>query len=249
MKVTLTGTATSRARRTVHRAAMALAVAGAALWVTETQAQVVAMTIEQNSEAVERTVDRSVPSEADGSAVVAARLQRQVVDYPTSEAPGTVVVDTPHTYLYFVLGGGRAIRYGIGVGRDGFTWSGTKTIERKSEWPDWLPPADMLERQPYLPRFMAGGPGNPLGARAMYLSGSVYRIHGTNKPSSIGQHVSSGCIRMLNEDVIDLYGRTRIGTKVVVLPMTMTHRQVSQSTALPIAIARIHEATFAPSLH
>ena len=109
-----------------------------------------------------------------------------------------------------MLGGGKAIRYGVGVGREGFTWSGVKTVERKSEWPDWLPPADMLARQPYLPRFMAGGPGNPLGARAMYLSGSVYRIHGTNKPSSIGQHVSSGCIRMLNQDVIDLYSeRTR----------------------------------------
>src|SRR6202035_2659053 len=151
-------------------------------------------------------------------AELAAQLRRQVVAYPTSEGPGTVVIDTPHTYLYFVLGGGKAIRYGIGVGRDGFTWSGTKTIERKSEWPDWIPPPDMLQRQPYLPRFMAGGPGNPLGARAMYLSGTVFRIHGTNKPSSIGTHVSSGCIRMLNADVIDLYERARIGTKVVVLP-------------------------------
>jgi lipoprotein-anchoring transpeptidase ErfK/SrfK len=152
-----------------------------------------------------------------------ARLRRQIVNYTTPEAPGTIIIDTPNTYLYFVLGSGKAIRYGVGVGREGFTWSGVKTVERKSEWPDWLPPADMLARQPYLPRFMAGGPGNPLGARAMYLSGSVYRIHGTNKPSSIGQHVSSGCIRMLNEDVIDLYGRTQIGTKVVVLPMNHHH--------------------------
>jgi lipoprotein-anchoring transpeptidase ErfK/SrfK len=162
-----------------------------------------------------------------------ARLRRQVVNYATPEAPGTIIIDTPNTHLYFVLGGGKAIRYGVGVGREGFTWSGVKTVERKSEWPDWLPPADMLVRQPYLPRFMAGGPGNPLGARAMYLSGSVYRIHGTNKPSSIGQHVSSGCIRMLNEDVIDLYGRTHVGTKVVVLPMS--HRQIAMASVLPAA--------------
>ena len=163
---------------------------------------------------------------------VRADLRRQVVSYPSNEAPGTIIVDTPHTYLYFVLGGGKAIRYGVGVGREGFTWSGVKTIERKSEWPDWLPPADMLARQPYLPRFVAGGPGNPLGARAMYLSGSVYRIHGTNKPSSIGQRVSSGCIRMLNEDVVDLYARARVGTKVIVLPMG--HRQVAMAS-LPSA--------------
>jgi lipoprotein-anchoring transpeptidase ErfK/SrfK len=161
-----------------------------------------------------------------------SRLQRQIVIYPTAEAAGTIIIDTPNTYLYFVLGGGKAIRYGVGVGREGFTWSGVKTIERKSEWPDWLPPADMLARQPYLPRFVAGGPGNPLGARAMYLGGSVYRIHGTNKPSSIGQRVSSGCIRMLNEDVVDLYARARVGTKVIVLPMG--HRQVAMAS-LPSA--------------
>jgi lipoprotein-anchoring transpeptidase ErfK/SrfK len=121
------------------------------------------------------------------------------------------------------------VRYGIGVGRDGFTWSGIKAIERKSEWPDWIPPADMLQRQPYLPRFMAGGPGNPLGARAMYLSGTVYRIHGTNAPHTIGKHVSSGCIRMVNEDVIDLYSRTHVGTKVVVLPMGQRHIAQTES--------------------
>jgi lipoprotein-anchoring transpeptidase ErfK/SrfK len=141
------------------------------------------------------------------------------VEYPTREAPGTIVIDTPNTYLYYVLGGGKAIRYGIGVGREGFTWSGVKAIERKAEWPDWIPPTDMLQRQPYLPRFMAGGPGNPLGARAMYIGGTVYRIHGTNAPTTIGKQVSSGCIRMLNEDVIDLYARVNVGTKVVVLPM------------------------------
>jgi len=152
-----------------------------------------------------------------------ARLKRQVVDYPTREAAGTVIIDTPHTYLYLVLGNGKAIRYGIGVGRDGFTWSGIQSIARKTEWPDWNPPADMLKRQPYLPRFMAGGPGNPLGARAMYLGNTVYRIHGTNNPSTIGGHVSSGCIRMTNEDVTDLYDRVQLGAKVVVLPMTSHH--------------------------
>ena len=159
-------------------------------------------------------------------------LRRQEVSFATKEPAGTLIVDTPHTYLYYVLGNGRAIRYGVRVGRDGFTWAGVQKISRKAEWPDWHPPSEMIDRQPYLPRFMAGGPGNPLGARAMYLSGSVYRIHGTNKPSSIGQHVSSGCIRMLNEDVIDLYARTHVGTKVIVLPMG--HRQVALAS-LPSA--------------
>jgi lipoprotein-anchoring transpeptidase ErfK/SrfK len=146
------------------------------------------------------------------------RFRRQIVAYDSREAPGTIIIDTPHTYLYYVLGGGRAIRYGIGVGRDGFTWSGTQSIARKQEWPDWHPPAEMIERQPYLPRMMAGGPGNPLGARAMYLGSTVYRIHGTNAPATIGQHVSSGCIRLTNEDIIDLFNRTTLGAKVVVLP-------------------------------
>jgi lipoprotein-anchoring transpeptidase ErfK/SrfK len=155
------------------------------------------------------------------------RFKRQIVTYPTSEAPGTVVIDTPNTHLYLVLGDGKALRYGIGVGREGFTWAGTKTVEKKAEWPDWHPPQEMLERQPYLPRMMAGGPGNPLGARAMYLSGSVYRIHGTNAPDTIGQRVSSGCIRLTNDDVVDLYNRVKVGAKVVVLPMTdhrISHR-------------------------
>jgi lipoprotein-anchoring transpeptidase ErfK/SrfK len=148
-----------------------------------------------------------------------ARFKRQMVSYYTTEAPGTIIIDTPNTYLYLVLGNGRAMRYGIGVGREGFTWAGTQTISKKAEWPDWFPPAEMIARQPYLPRFMAGGPSNPLGARAMYLGGTVYRIHGTNAPSTIGQHVSSGCIRLVNEDVTDLYSRVTVGTKVVVLPM------------------------------
>jgi lipoprotein-anchoring transpeptidase ErfK/SrfK len=165
-------------------------------------------------------VQQTPQLEEDADAVeMPARFKRQVVAYSGSEAPGTVIVDTPNTYLYFVLGGGRAIRYGIGVGREGFTWSGVQQISKKSEWPDWHPPADMLARQPYLPRFMAGGPGNPLGARAMYLGSSIYRIHGTNNPSTIGGRVSSGCIRMTNDDVADLYSRVNIGTKVIVKPM------------------------------
>jgi lipoprotein-anchoring transpeptidase ErfK/SrfK len=154
------------------------------------------------------------------AADVPGRLARQVVDYASHEAPGTVVIDTGNTFLYIVLNGGQAMRYGIGVGREGFAWSGEQAVARKSEWPDWRPPADMLSRQPYLPRFMAGGPGNPLGARAMYLGETEYRIHGTNKPDTIGKRVSSGCIRLTNEDVADLYDRVKIGAKVIVLPAT-----------------------------
>jgi lipoprotein-anchoring transpeptidase ErfK/SrfK len=146
-------------------------------------------------------------------------LRRQIVNYIGHEQPGTVIVDTPNTYLYYVLAGGKAVRYGIGVGREGFTWSGVKLVDHKAEWPDWNPPAEMIQRQPYLPRFMAGGPSNPLGARAIYLGGTLYRIHGTNAPSTIGKRVSSGCIRMLNEDIIDLCARVNPGTRVVVLPM------------------------------
>jgi len=146
------------------------------------------------------------------------RLRRAVVAFGTTQAPGTIIIDTGNTTLYYVLGQGRAIRYGVGVGRDGFTWAGVQTISRKAEWPDWHPPAEMIARQPYLPRFMAGGPGNPLGARAMYLGTSQYRIHGTNDPSTIGKFVSSGCIRLTNEDVADLFSRVDVGTKVVVLP-------------------------------
>jgi lipoprotein-anchoring transpeptidase ErfK/SrfK len=149
---------------------------------------------------------------------LAPALRLQVVAYSGNEPAGTVVIDTPHTYLYLTLGDGKALRYGIGVGRQGFTWSGTETISRKAEWPDWIPPADMVARQPYLPRWVGGGPGNPLGARALYLGNTDYRIHGTNDPTSIGKRVSSGCIRMRDADVIDLYNRVGVGTKVVVLP-------------------------------
>ena len=140
------------------------------------------------------------------------------MDFKTKEPAGTIIVDTPHTYLYLILGGGKALRYGIGVGREGFTWSGTERISRMKEWPDWFPPPEMIERQPYLPRMMAGGPGNPLGARALYLGHTLYRIHGTNQPSTIGQTVSSGCIRLLNTDIEDLYSRVQVGNRVVVLP-------------------------------
>ncbi|MGE5157426.1 MAG: L,D-transpeptidase family protein [Gemmatimonas sp.] len=153
-----------------------------------------------------------------GPAQLAPNLRRQEVSFVTTEPPGTIVVDTPHTYLYYILGNGRAIRYGVRVGREGFTWTGVQKITRKKEWPDWYPPSEMIGRQPYLPRFMAGGPGNPLGARAMYLGNTVYRIHGTNQPSTIGHFVSSGCIGMLNEDVEDLFNRVKVGTRVVVLP-------------------------------
>jgi lipoprotein-anchoring transpeptidase ErfK/SrfK len=215
----------------LQNTAIALVIGTTVRWSTAAQSQTMAMTSESNAVAsIFREVmpDRSRNNDADIDSLTASRLRRQIVPYVTAEAPGTIVIDTPNTYLYFVLGGSKAIRYGIGVGREGFTWSGVKTIERKSEWPDWVPPAEMLQRQPYLPRFMAGGPGNPLGARAMYLSGTVYRIHGTNAPDTIGKHVSSGCIRMLNDDVTDLYGRAQVGTKVVVLPME--RRRFAQST-------------------
>jgi lipoprotein-anchoring transpeptidase ErfK/SrfK len=145
------------------------------------------------------------------------QYEKQSVDYPTDEPAGTVVVDTPNKFLYLVEGGGKALRYGIGVGRPGFTWAGTKTITAKKEWPDWRPPADMLQRRPDLPRYMPGGEDNPLGARAMYLGSSLYRIHGSNEPWTIGTNVSSGCIRMRNQDVEDLYDRVKVGTKVVVI--------------------------------
>ena len=146
------------------------------------------------------------------------QFRRTLVDYYTKEPAGTIIIDTPNTYLYLVLGQGKALRYGIGVGREGFTWSGAERISRKAEWPDWNPPEEMIERQPYLPRFMAGGDGNPLGARALYLGDTIYRIHGTNQPSTIGTFVSSGCIRLTNEDITDLHSRVKVGTRVVVLP-------------------------------
>jgi lipoprotein-anchoring transpeptidase ErfK/SrfK len=145
------------------------------------------------------------------------QYEKQTVDYPTDQPAGTIVVDTPNKFLYLVEGGGKALRYGIGVGKPGFTWAGVKTITAKKEWPDWRPPSDMLQRRPDLPRYMPGGEDNPLGARAMYLGSTLYRIHGSNEPWTIGTNVSSGCIRMRNQDVEDLYERVKVGTKVVVI--------------------------------
>jgi lipoprotein-anchoring transpeptidase ErfK/SrfK len=150
------------------------------------------------------------------SANLSAEYQRQAVFYRSQYVPGTIVIDTPGRHLYLIQSETRAMRYGIGVGRDGFTWNGILQISRKAEWPDWHPPPEMIQRQPYLPRFMAGGPGNPLGARAMYLGNTVYRIHGTNAPETIGHAVSSGCFRLVNDDVVDLYARVAVGTKVIV---------------------------------
>jgi lipoprotein-anchoring transpeptidase ErfK/SrfK len=184
----------------------------------------------------------AAPGQGDEDAALDPRLQKQIVDYPSREAPGTVIIDTPHTFLYFVLGDGKAIRYGIGVGREGFTWSGVKNVVRKAEWPDWYPPAEMVARQPYLPRMTAGGPGNPLGARAMYIGGTEYRIHGTNDPTTIGKHVSSGCIRLTNDDVEDLYSRVQIGAKVIVLPQNGTG-DVAQRQAIPERVSSYASAT------
>ena len=168
-----------------------------------------------------------------GPAQLPPHLRRQEVAFATKEPAGTIVVDTANTHLYYVLGGGRAIRYGVRVGRDGFTWNGVQKVSRKAEWPDWHPPTEMIERQPYLPRFMAGGPGNPLGARAMYLGSTIYRIHGTNQPSTIGKFVSSGCIGMLNEDVSDLFERAKVGTRVVVMPGGAPPANTASASAAP----------------
>src|SRR3954469_11576472 len=153
---------------------------------------------------------------ADDSIELDPQFRKQMVLYRTTEPPGTIIISTADRHLYLVQGNGRAIRYGIGVGRDGFQWQGLLNISRKGEWPDWTPPPEMIARQPYLPRFMAGGPGNPLGARALYLGATVYRIHGTNRPDTIGTAVSSGCFRLVNPEIMDLYERIPIGTKVIV---------------------------------
>jgi lipoprotein-anchoring transpeptidase ErfK/SrfK len=155
-----------------------------------------------------------IPKEAEEQ--LEPQFQRQMVLYRTSEPPGTIIVHTSERFLYLIQGNGRALRYGIGVGREGFQWQGLLKITRKQEWPDWTPPPEMIARQPYLPRFMAGGPGNPMGARALYLGTTVYRIHGTNQPHTIGSAVSSGCFRLVNNDVVDLFERVPVGTKVVV---------------------------------
>jgi lipoprotein-anchoring transpeptidase ErfK/SrfK len=169
-----------------------------------------------------------------GPAQLPPQFRRTVIDLRSKEPAGTIIIDTPNTYLYLVLGNGKAMRYGIGVGREGFTWAGTERISRMAEWPDWHPPSEMIDRQPYLPRFMAGGESNPLGARALYLGKTLYRIHGTNQPSTIGSFVSSGCIRLTNEDVSDLYSRVQVGTRVVVMPGTPP--DTAQATPIPPSI-------------
>ncbi len=182
------------------------------------------------------------PSDSAASDQLPPQLRHQVVAYSSTEPAGTIIIDTAHKFLYLTMGGGRAMRYGIGVGRQGFTWSGVQTISRKSEWPDWIPPVEMVARQPYLPRWVGGGPGNPLGARAMYLGNTEYRIHGTNDPTTIGKNVSSGCIRLENSEVEDLYQRVGIGTKVIVLPNDphASAERVSANDGGSVAIDRGH---------
>ena len=224
-----------QSRRLSSRATTALAFAGALLLSTSILSSAHAQSLgyaPQDQSAFPQGYVGGDAAVQDEDSVLPDHLRRQVVSFDRNEAPGTIVIDTGNTVLYYVLGGGRAIRYGVGVGRQGFTWAGVQTVSRKAEWPDWYPPSEMIARQPYLPRFVAGGPGNPLGARAMYLGSSEYRIHGTNAPSTIGGRVSSGCIRMVNEDVMDLYSRVQVGTKVVVLPMSDHRRAGTAQNAI-----------------
>ena len=248
-----------RNRKPSPRATNALAFALAlimtpTLFSIETRAQTLgyvsaSQTLYASDGVMSPRTDSALTDDADGSAtILPERLRRATVTFNTREAPGTIIIDTGNTMLYYVLGKGHAIRYGVGVGREGFTWSGVEIITRKAEWPDWYPPAEMIARQPYLPRFVAGGPGNPLGARAMYLGNSKYRIHGTNNPSTIGKFVSSGCIRLTNEDVTDLFSRVDVGTKVVVLPKNSLHLEANSTgagetlTVRPAATAQLRPA-------
>jgi lipoprotein-anchoring transpeptidase ErfK/SrfK len=225
-------------RRLSSRATASLAFAGAMLLASSmfgaAQAQSLGYAPQQESAFPQGYVndDAATPDE---DSLLPDRLRRQIVSFDTREAPGTIVIDTGNTFLYYVLGNGRAMRYGVGVGRQGFTWAGVQTVSRKAEWPDWYPPSEMIARQPYLPRFVAGGPGNPLGARAMYLGSSEYRIHGTNDPTTIGKFVSSGCIRLTNEDVSDLFSRVNVGTRVVVLPKTAPLQARAPAPVRPVA--------------
>jgi len=235
-------TVRSSSRRAAHTLAFAGALLASAIFSSQAGAQTLgyASTPESAFPSDNMMVAPDQPAISDdadgtGDAALPERYQRRIVAINTREAPGTIIIDTGNTALYLVLGQGRAIRYGVGVGREGFTWAGTQTITRKAEWPDWHPPAEMIARQPYLPRFMAGGPGNPLGARAMYLGSSEYRIHGTNDPTTIGKYVSSGCIRLTNEDVADLFSRVNVGTKVVVMPKNAPHIQARVDGPVPPA--------------
>ena len=216
----------------LRKPAVILVAAGAVLWIGAAAAAPLPLLVSGNTGGLfGSTADQSVIETTDVDPFnLAPNLRRQLVNYSRNVAPGTVIIDTAQNYLYYVLGDGRAIRYGIGVGRAGFTWSGMEAVTRKAEWPDWIPPAEMIARQPYLPRFMAGGDGNPLGARAIYLGNTMYRIHGTNMPETIGKNVSSGCIRLLNADVIDLYSRVDVGTKIIVLPNHSPVATIAAST-------------------
>jgi lipoprotein-anchoring transpeptidase ErfK/SrfK len=203
------------------------------------------MEISPNQQSVISTLPPEDQPEVGEPKQLPPQFRRQLVDFRTKEPVGTIIIDTANTYLYLVLGNGQAMRYGIGVGREGFTWSGTERVSRMAEWPDWHPPEEMIERQPYLPRFMAGGEGNPLGARALYLGKTLYRIHGTNQPSTIGTFVSSGCVRLTNEDIQDLYDRVKLGSRVVVLPgrapVTAQAQPPVQGLAPPPATAQAQQ--------
>src|SRR4051795_12619902 len=201
----------------------------AALWVGSASAAALVPALPESSMSAALALGGT--AEPNERIAIKPDLRRQLVNYRTQVAAGMIVIDTAQTFLYYVLGDGTAIRYGIGVGRDGFAWAGSEVVTRKAEWPDWTPPQEMIARQPYLPRWMAGGNGNPLGARAIYLGNTVYRIHGTNAPATIGQRVSSGCIRMLNADVIDLYSRVNVGTKIVVMPGSNDAPKISARVA------------------
>ena len=244
----------NRSRRITHALVFGGALLAAALFSSEASAQALGyaptpQAAFPSDNIVVTPNDPAVGDDNDASpdAMLPERFQRAVVNIDTREAPGTIIIDTGNTSLYLVLGQGRAIRYGVGVGRQGFTWAGTQTISRKAEWPDWHPPTEMIERQPYLPRFMAGGPGNPLGARAMYLGSSEYRIHGTNDPTTIGKFVSSGCIRLTNEDVSDLFSRVDVGTKVIVLPKNGPHIVASVATPVRAGATPMRPVVTAPA--
>jgi lipoprotein-anchoring transpeptidase ErfK/SrfK len=228
----------TRSLRIAGATAIAVILASAA--VTRASAQVMSYAPAAQDELYDQDAGVSTQPGDDMDSALPSDMRRVEVTYPSREAPGTVIIDTANTHLYYVLGNNRALRYGVGVGREGFTWVGTQTVSRKAEWPDWHPPAEMIARQPYLPRFMAGGPGNPLGARAMYLGSTEYRIHGTNDPSTIGKFVSSGCIRLTNEDVSDLFSRVSVGAKVIVLPKSTQRREalVAPLQPRPAAAAR-----------
>ncbi|MET0443705.1 MAG: L,D-transpeptidase [Pseudorhodoplanes sp.] len=232
----------SRTRSLRIAGATILAVMLSSAAVTRASAQMMSYAPSAQDDVYDQDAGVAAQPGDDMDSALPSDMRRTEVTYPSREAPGTVIIDTANTHLYYVLGNNRALRYGVGVGREGFTWVGTQTVSRKAEWPDWHPPAQMIARQPYLPRFMAGGPGNPLGARAMYLGSTEYRIHGTNDPSTIGKFVSSGCIRLTNEDVSDLFSRVSVGAKVIVLPKSTQRREALGAPVQPRPMAGSRQA-------